>query len=353
MKTISTLITASVLTLALQSCGSSPQNGSRQNIAIPVSVSEVQSSNIEKFSSTTGNVVPTKQAVITSQIAGEYTPAKNPSTSSLYRVGDRVRKGDVVVRLIDPEYKNNTAVETKRISAEIAKEQLEKLITLEKKGGATKTEIRNAELSLANAQTDYENGKIALEKMSITSPISGTVVDFPHHTAGVRVEAGTEIMSVMDYSKMLLSVALSESTIGNVKKGQTVYITHYSFPGDTILATIGDLSPMIDTETRTYQGSVVIDNASAKLKPGMFVKADIVVEKADSVVVLPREIIRSIRGRDVVFVADGGVAQMRDVVLGIENEEMVQILSGVKVGERLIDKGYETLRDNSRIRVTN
>ncbi len=353
MKTLSTLIAASAISLFLQSCGSGPQNGPRQSIAIPVSVTEVTSSNIEKFTSTTGNVVPTKQAVIVSQIAGEYTPVKNPSTSAPYRVGDRVGKGNVVVKLIDPEYLNNTAVETKRISAEIAKEQLEKLISLEKKGGATKTEIRNAELALANAKTDYENGKISLEKMSVISPISGTVVDVPHHTAGVRIEAGTEIMSVMDYSQMLLSVALSESTMGNVKKGQNVYITHYSFPGDTILAKIGDLSPMIDTETRTYQGSVVIENGDQKLKPGMFIKADIVVEKADSVVVLPREIIRSIRGRDVVFVADGGVAQMRDVVLGIENDDMVQIISGVKVGDRLIDKGYETLRDNSRIRVTN
>jgi membrane fusion protein, multidrug efflux system len=114
---------------------------------------------------------------------------------------------------------------------------------------------------------------------------------------------------------------------------------------------VTELSPAISTETRTFKGKLTIDNANLKLRPGMFVKADIIVAQKDSAVVVPKNIMLSSgRGR-MVFVVDQSTAMERRITTGIENQEYAEIISGLKVNDRLVVKGFETLRNNSKVKV--
>ncbi len=337
--------------LVFSACSNNNTNSNRTQIAIPVYVTEVTNGGMERFNTTNGTLSPTGSAEVVTLISGAYMPAKNPKSGRNYKIGDLVKKGDIIATLEDKEYENNISLETKKINLEIAQGEYDKYIALQKKGGATQTEIKNAAVNVATSTTDYENAKIAIEKMKITAPISGVIVDLTHYTTGVTIEASSPVFSVMDYSQMLLPISLSESSMNSVKIGQPVYITHYSMPEDTIRATVDQLSPAIDAQTRTYKGVILVNNKSLKLKPGMFVKTDIVTDSVNESIVISKSVVKKMGHRSVVYVADGTTAVQKEIRTGLENDEFIEVIKGLEVGDKLITEGYETLKNNSKIKI--
>jgi multidrug efflux pump subunit AcrA (membrane-fusion protein) len=94
-----------------------------------------------------------------------------------------------------------------------------------------------------------------------------------------------------------------------------------------------------------------IPNKELLLKPGMFIKIDIVVEEKDSTLVIPREIILDRRGSKRVFIERRGIAIERRLEIGLANRDEVEVLKGLEVDDRLIIEGFETLRNRSRVKV--
>ncbi len=351
MKTRIELLYAISLTLLLASCGEGSNNSGRAQIAIPVTIEAIEPNSLEQLTSTNGTLVPTESATITSLISGVYSPMKNPTTGELYKIGDKVKAGELLAVLKDEEYVNDVSIDTKRISLQIAEGELEKYKALHKKGGATEVEIRNAEVDVAEAKLTYENAVLALEQMNVRTPIGGVLVDLNYQTPNVKIDSGVEIFSVMNYSKMLLSVSLSESTMNYIECGLPVYVSHYSMPDLVLNAKIDQLSPSIDTSTRTYKGVIMVNNRDLVLKPGMFVKSDIVVERVEGAVIIPKEIIRNISGRSTVFTADGTTAIQRSIVTGIEDDNYVEVVRGLEIGDKLVVEGYQTLRHRAKIAI--
>ena len=151
---------------------------------------------------------------------------------------------------------------------------------------------------------------------------------------------------------MYLDINLPEKNISDVKLGQEVIITNYTIAEDTLKGIVSELSPIISTETRTFSGKLLIDNPDLKLRPGMFVKADIITAQKDSVVVIPKDIILTgNRGKYVYIVGRNSSADDRRISTGIDNQDYVEVTEGLAANERLIIKGFETLRDNSKVKV--
>lgn len=335
---------------SMMACQQTTQNASTE-IAAPVSVLEVVPGSIQTYLSANGTAMSASELAISSEMAGEYQLQVNPSTGTLYKMGDRVKKGAVIVRFSDQEYLNGISIETKKLNLEIAESDLEKQKSLYEKGGVTQTDVRNAEVKLASSKIDFENGQLRLDKMEVKAPFDGVITELPHYTQNARLNSGSALFSMMDYSKMYMEINLPESAIMSVTKGQNVLITHYTLPGDTLIGKISELSPAISSETRTFKSKLVVDNPKLLIRPGMFVKADIVVASADSTIVIEKSLVISNRGRKFVYVVEQSTARMRQIQTGLEDSENVEILSGLNVGDQLVIKGYETLRDNAKVKV--
>ena len=214
------------------------------------------------------------------------------------------------------------------------------------------SDIRNSEVSVLNAKTDYENSLLKYEYMSVKAPFDGVIVDLPHFTEYTKVDQGASIVSVMDYSKLYMDINLPESAIPYVKPNQNVMITHYTIPYDTIVGYINEISPAINQETRTFKGKMIIDNYDLKLRPGMFVKADIQVDFNKDVIVIPKNIIMTSGGKKkFIYVLDKNVAKYCEIKTGIEDRSEVQIVEGLNIGDIIITKGFETLRDECKVKV--
>lgn len=350
MKHIRILLFIATLSVMF-SCNNQMQNEST-DLATPVTILEVGTSTIREFINTSGTVYSKKEVELTSELVGKYNIMTNPSTGRPYKLGDRVNAGDVIIRLENKEYENNIAIDASRLNLEISQQNYEKQQSLFEKGGVTESELNNAQISKVNAEYSFENAELNLAKMNIIAPFDGIIVTMPYYTPDVDVASGSSMVTLMAYNEMYLEFNLPEKNIPEVEVGQEVWITSYTLPDDTLFASILDISPAVSSETRTFSGRITINNSDYKLRPGMFIKASIVINTKEDVIVIPKDVIVSgNRGKNV-FIADNTAARERIVTTGIESDDNIEVTSGLVEGDRLVVEGYETLRNGSRINVT-
>jgi len=328
-----------------------PNLGVQSSIEVPVDVIEASISSIEEFINTTGTVYPVKEVSLNSEMSGEYVLQKNPATGKPYALGDRVLKGATIIKLQDAEYVNNLRLKSREVNLEISKQEYEKQQSLHEKGGATMRELKNAEIGFINSEYDVESSRINLAKMSVKAPFTGVVSELPYFTDGTKVNSNTLLVKLIDYSQLYLETNLPEKYYLNVAKGFKVYITSYTSPQDTLIGEITQISPSIDPEARTFKCFVNVDNLEKKILPGMFVKADLVVNSSENTIVIPKEIIISRNRKRMVFVVERGEADERYITTGLESIDRVEVLDGLEAGESIVSRGFETLRDDSKVRV--
>ncbi len=342
---------ALIILAALAACNQQTQSGSTE-LAVPVSVEDIRLQSIEQFISTTGTVNATAEVTLNSEMAGDYYLQTNPATGRPYKLGDRVSKGQTIVKFENEEYVNNLAMDAVKLNLEISEQEYEKQKSLYEKGGVTLRELRNSEVSKTNAQYNYENAEIQMVKMTVKAPFTGVIVELPYYTNGVRVQSGSPMVTLMSYNQMYMNINLPEKNIEELKLGQEVLVTNYTLPEDTLRAKVTELSPAISTETRTFSGKIEVANPDLKLRPGMFVKADIITARKDSTIVIPKDVILTGgRGKYVFIVGRNSAADDRRITTGLENQDFVEVTEGLSVNDRLIIKGFETLRDNSKVRI--
>jgi membrane fusion protein, multidrug efflux system len=346
--TINILLFAIFLTLV--SCNNR-QQAETADLATPVSIEDIHKQAIDKYINTTGTAKAIQEVTLNSEMAGNYRLMNNPATGRVFKLGDRVKADQVIVHLEDKEYINGIAIDAQKLNLEIANQEYEKQKSLYEKGGVTLRELRNSEVSKTNANYSYENAQVRLAKMNIVAPFSGIITDLPYFTQGNKISSGQAVATIMSYDKMFLEINLPEKNISDIQNGQNVIITNYTIAEDTLKGVVSELSPAISTETRTFEGKLIIDNPDLKLRPGMFVKADIIVAHKDSTIVIPKSIILTSNRGKVVFVVEQTTARERRINIGIENQDFAEVLTGLKANERLVVKGYETLRNESKVKV--
>ncbi len=340
-----------IIFAALAACN---QQGTTESadLAVPVSVEDIKLQSIQQFVSTTGTVKANAEAVLNSEMAGDYFLQNNPATGRPFKLGDRVTRGQTIIRFENEEYENNLALEAVKLNLEISQQEYEKQKSLYEKGGVTLRELRNSEVSKTNAQYSFENTQIQLTKMSIKAPFTGVIVELPNYTNGTRVASGSQMVTLMSYNEMYMNMNLPEKNISEIKLGQEVLVTNYTLPEDTLFGKVTEISPAISTETRTFSGKIEISNPDMKLRPGMFVKTDIITDQKDSTIVIPKDIIMTgNRGKYVFIVGRNSAANNRWITTGIENQNFVEVVEGLAPNDRLIVRGYETLRDNSKVKI--
>lgn len=347
MKRIAIILLATVL---LASCDDEGKDLNK-DISVPVSVMEITPGSLEEYISTTGTVNPVKEVTLKAEISGSYLLAKNPATKRPYALGDYVKEGAVIIHIEDKEYENNIKIKSLELQLEISEQVFEKQKSLYKKGGVTLSELKNSEIEFINSKYSYEDALLRLKKMKVVAPFSGTIVELPYKTPGTRIEASTDVITVMDYKNLLMDLNLAVKNIELVEVGQKVRIMNYTIPDDTLTGFIAQLSPSIDPQSRSFKAIVKIDNKELLLRPGMFAKGEIIVASKDNIIVIPKNIILSKQRGNTVFVIDKGLAQERVITFGLENPEFVEVISGLELKENMVTKGFETLRNKSKVKV--
>jgi RND family efflux transporter MFP subunit len=336
--------------IAITGCRNQEQN-LNADVEIPVSVENIKLKSIEEFINTTGTAFPKGEITLKSKITASYYLEKNPVTGRLWQLGDKIKSGSLIARLEDIEYVDSIKLELNELNLELTEIELKKQESLYEKGGVTLKELKTSGINYETAKTTVDNSRFQLEKTRIVAPIDGVIVDLPYYTQSTQVETGSTVAKIMDYQIMYMDIQLPEKYISVIKPGQLVKLTNYTIPEDTIIGNITQLSPAINADTRTFKGNISINNPKYLLRPGMFVKADIVTDHKDSVIVIPKSIILSRQHGKTVFIVDRGVAAEKIIETGIENITDVEVTKGLAKNDRIVISGFETLSNKSKVKI--
>jgi RND family efflux transporter MFP subunit len=194
-------------------------------------------------------------------------------------------------------------------------------------------EIRNRQGLLAQRRSELSMAKQQLADTAVYSPLDG-VVQEKKASAGEYLAAGAPLVDVVRIDPLRLRVDVPERESHNVKLGQSVRVTVEGDP-DSYLGYIKRLSPTISEQNRVLSVEADVRN-SGRLRPGAFVKAEIVTNQTASAVTVPPNAIVTFAGIDKVILVENGKALEKAVTLGRRGSDWVEIKAGVNVGQSVI-----------------
>jgi len=337
--------------LSIVSACKNEEPDAEADIAVPVSIIDIKYQSIEEFITTNGTVLPTKEVKMVSEMSGTYKLLKNPRTGRVWALGDIIKAGEEVVSIEDKEYVNSIQIKSKEMNLEISKSEFAKIQSLYEKGGETLRTLNTAEQTYINAQYTLENAKLQMAKMKVKAPFNGVIVDLTYFTPGNKIQSNTELFSVMDYKKLFMEIRLPEKNLAKISVNQKVRILNYTMPDDTLWGTISQMSPAINPDTRNFKGIITVNNADLRLRPGSYVKAEIVTNRKDSTIVVSKDIIVSRQRGKSVFIVEQNTAYEKTIKTGLENPDQVEVIEGLKLNNRLVTEGFETLGNRSKVKI--
>ncbi|MBC5723108.1 HlyD family efflux transporter periplasmic adaptor subunit [Flintibacter sp. NSJ-23] len=208
-------------------------------------------------------------------------------------------------------------------------------------------ELQSAAEALRNAELSLESRYDQLDNYTITSPISGTVID-KNYNAGENIETGQTLCSIYDLSYLTLTLNVDELDISNIQVGQQVLITAEAVEGRTYTGVVTKVSVAgtSSSGTTTYPVTIRIDETDGLL-PGMNVDATITLDSAGGVLAIPSAALN--RGNTVLVTADspsaangtlmegiGGDSEQYysvPVEVGVSDDSYIEIISGLQEGD--------------------
>ena len=209
--------------------------------------------------------------------------------------------------------------------------------------------IQSASETLRGAELSMQNMQDAMDNYTITSPISGTIIE-KDAKVGDAVKAGDTLCIVYDLSYLEMNINVDELQISSISVGQKVQITADAVPDKTYVGTVTRVSMKGASNggTTTYPVSIRIDDTDG-LRPGMNANAEIVVAKADNALVVPNAAV--VRGSYVLVTKDSPSAANADTAMeapegfvyvpvktGVSDDDYTQIVSGIQEGDTI---GYD------------
>jgi RND family efflux transporter MFP subunit len=354
--------TATVLVLlvplALLVCGcASDDEGEQIEFHVPVSVRTIETGSVEDRVIVTGTVRAPEAVSLRADTSGVLRSWRDESGRRLVE-GDRVEAGQLIAEITGEDVRIAARTEATRQRYEAAKVDYESKRQLYESGLMSAQEFRPVETELAEAKLEWERSRLTETRSRLVTPISGVVLNMIRDSRGLPmadgqlVAQGTEVAQIAPTERLIAEVDLLGPDLARVRPGMPARVRHNAWEEEFFDGTLERLAPSLDSTTRTLRADVAVDNPDGKLRPGMFVEVTLIAERREEVPVVPRDAVTERGGAKVVFVLNGMRVARREVVLGLGDDERVEVRKGVEVGERVVVRGMETLIDGTRVRVT-
>ncbi len=184
----------------------------------------------------------------------------------------------------------------------------------------------------------------SLRLQNVRAPISGRLVERKVElgTAVGHDNLETELFVIVDLTRVWVELSVSSADLPSVRERQQVSISTRG--GQTVMARIIFVSPLLDKETRAARVVATLDNPDHLWRPGSFVTAAIAIEQRQAGVVAPSGAVQTVDGRKAVFVRTADGFEKRDVVLGQRDGNMLEIVSGLSAGETVATSNTFSLK---------
>jgi HlyD family secretion protein len=321
--------------------------------ALPVSITTARSEALARTIVATGSIHPWQEAVIAPEVGGYRVAAVNVD------VGDKVKKGQELVRLSADML--NAEVASKRASHMQAQAQLvnatanlRRAESLKGSGAVSAAEqerLQSEELAararVEAAAADEKAAELKLRYTRVVSPDDG-VVTSRTVVVGQIAQAGAEMLRLLRQNRIEWRAEVPEARMREISVGKTVRVT--TVDGSKLTGSVRAIAPTVNSATRT--GLIYVDLPNpGSARAGMFARGEIETSNAKAHT-LPMASVVVRDGYSYVFVVKGeNDVERRRIETGSMRDGRVEVISGLKDGDRVVERGAGFLKDGDRINI--
>ncbi len=347
------LITAGSL-LSFTACKKKETKSGEEKV-FNVQVKDILKKPLKPFIESIGTLNPFEEVTISAEVEGVLRSVK-------VEEGTQVSKGMLLAAIDDSDYSlevkraeaalrqaeatlENTKLEFKRKDALhkeelVTKQQYDDVVT---RLSLTEAEVERAKASLSLA-------RLKLAKTKITSPLA-CVVKEKRVSAGDFVKNGTSLIVIIQSNPIKLRFTVPEKDVGRLKMNQEVILKVDGFPGSEFKGKVNIIFPNVEEKTRTLQVEALVPNSNGILKPGLFAKVILYTSGERDTIVVPVTALLYEAEKVKVFIIEGDRAKEREVKLGSKYGELMEIIDGVKEGEKIVAIGQQNLSEGAKVSV--
>ena len=349
--------TTLALCAILAACSRGGTDASRSRPPPLVAVAKVTVRDVEETVRAPVDLRPIQQAEVASKTLG-YLDAV------LVDRGDRVKKGQLVAVVRPSDLPDQLAAargtaSQAQAALALARANLDRARALSPSGRISRAELQQAEAALASAEAQLAAARgavgglaVRLGETRIASPMDG-VVSQRRLDPGVLVGPGTSAGSILTVDQMEVLrcfVTVNESEVSRLRLGLTAHIDLDALAGRRIDGKVVRLAPALDPATRTLDAEVQIPNRDGELRPGMYGRAAVVTDVHPKSLTVPVGAVQISNGKSFVYAVQGDKVQRRPVKIGVDGEEWLEVLDGLKPDEEVVTAGLEGLSEGAQIR---
>lgn len=309
--------------------------------AVPVATAKVRRGVVDAYFRGATNLTAAEEAAVVARTRGIVE-------AIFVEEGDAVRQNDPLAQL-----------ETERLALEVARSQtqLESLRAAYERA----TRMHDAKMISPNdfdtAHYNYEAEKAnlavreyELREATIRAPLDG-VVTRRHVKVGHTLNPNEPAFEMKRLRNIEAILNVPEREIGRIRPGQHARVQVDALPEAPFAGSVARVAPEVDANSGTFRVTVSLDNDDGRLKPGMFVRVDVRVDRREDALLAPLEAVVALRDQSSLFVVEDGVAARRQVATGYVSDGNIEIVDGVAAGETIVASGQDGLREGTPVRV--
>ncbi|MBX2834933.1 MAG: efflux RND transporter periplasmic adaptor subunit [Micavibrio sp.] len=318
--------------------------GAEQN-ATPVIVSVVEEKPFADEVEALGTLYANESVNLTSTVTELVTKIN-------FEDNQKVTQGDILVEMDAAE--ELAELEEQKSFLNEAQRQVNRLAPLIKQGAASKSVLDESKREVLAAQARINAIQSRIDQRVIQAPFDG-VLGLRQISVGALAQPGTKITTIDDTNVMKLDFSVPEVFLSTLTSGVEIKATTEAYPDEVFTGKISSVDSRIDPVTRSLRARALIDNAQGRLKPGLLMQVELQKNPRQTLVVPEEALIPEGSNTFILVVSTTGdktTAERRKVELGQRQFGEVEILSGVKIGDKVVTHGTLRVRPGAPLEIT-
>ena len=244
------------------------------------------------------------------------------------------------------------ALENATINHNKYRDDIQRFENLRAGDAVTEAQMRDIKIAYETSKVQLQQAQRQLEDTYIRAPFGGFITARDIEL-GRFVNASVPIASIADISELKVGLSVTETNVYRLQRGQNVSVTTQIYPGVTFSGRIAHISPQGDN-AHSYPVEITLPNSAQNpLKAGTYVNVSIDMGRTQPVLSIPRDAIVSSVKDPSVYRIEGNIAKLVKITTGRDYENSIEVLHGLREGDKVVVNGQINLMDGSRVFVVN
>jgi RND family efflux transporter MFP subunit len=334
-----------------------------------VTVTSVVARGLDRPLAVPGDLVAYQDVELRSKISG-FVDAVNVDR------GSRVRRGQLLVRLVAPEIASQRAeanariqsARSQRLEAEAKLASDEATFQRLKAASATPGVVAGNDVDVAQRTVDADRARVEQWKeneeaarsaakavaelesyLRVIAPFDGVITERSVHAGSLVGPSGTPMLRLQQLSRLRLVVNVPETAVGTVMDGETVTFTVPAYPGETFSGKVARVGHALDPKTRTMPIELDVPNPTGRLAPGMFAQVSWTMRRGRESLFVPATAIATTTERTFVVRVRNDTAEWIDVKRGVAADQLVEVFGALNAGDVIAVRGTDEIRPGTRV----